>query len=56
LHRLYQKTFGYRAGQFPVAEKCFERAISLPIYPAMEDGDVDRVIEALSDIAREYRK
>lgn len=56
LHPLYQRHLGYRSGQFPNAERQFERAISLPIYPAMTNEDVDRVIEALHDIARMYRK
>jgi dTDP-4-amino-4,6-dideoxygalactose transaminase len=55
LHPLYQ-TLGYRAGQFPFAESHFERAISLPIYPTMTDDDVDRVVEALTDIARIHRR
>ncbi len=55
LHTLYRQ-LGYREGQFPNAEHCFERAISLPIYPALTDLDTDRVIEALHHIAREYRR
>lgn len=54
LHTLYQQ-LGYRSGQFPNAEERFERAISLPIYPGLTGQDADRVIEALHDIAREYR-
>jgi dTDP-4-amino-4,6-dideoxygalactose transaminase len=50
-HPLYQRSLGYRTGQFPNAERNFERAISLPIYPAMTDQDADGVIEALHDIA-----
>lgn len=56
LHPLYDRLLGYRAGQFPNAEESFRRAISLPIYPTMSEADTDRVIEALHDIAREYRK
>jgi perosamine synthetase len=56
LHTLYQTQLGYRAGQFPNAEERFERAISLPIYAAMNDEDSDRVIEALYEIARTYRR
>lgn len=56
LHTLYQKHLGYRAGQFPVAEKYFDREISLPIYPSMTDEDCDDVIEALHDIARQFRR
>jgi dTDP-4-amino-4,6-dideoxygalactose transaminase len=56
LHPLYQDRLGYRRGQFPHAERQFERAISLPLYPAMSDDDVDRVIEALQDIDRLHRR
>jgi dTDP-4-amino-4,6-dideoxygalactose transaminase len=56
LHRLYRERLGYRAGQFPNAEKSFESSISLPIYPAMTDDDSDRVAEVLREIAREFRR
>jgi dTDP-4-amino-4,6-dideoxygalactose transaminase len=55
LHSLYAQ-FGYRSGHFPNAEGRFERAISLPIYPAMSDEDTERVIEALCEIATHYRR
>jgi dTDP-4-amino-4,6-dideoxygalactose transaminase len=56
LHTLYQERLGYHSGQFPNAEERFERAISLPIYPSMTDEDAERVIEALHEIARKYRR
>jgi perosamine synthetase len=56
LHSLYRDQLGYRPGQFPNAEQQFERAISLPIYPGMEQADTDRVIEALREVAREYQR
>jgi dTDP-4-amino-4,6-dideoxygalactose transaminase len=55
LHSLYQR-LGYREGQFPNAEARFRGAISLPLYPGMTDEDSDRVIAALQDIAREFRR
>jgi perosamine synthetase len=56
LHPLYQERLGYRAGQFPNAESQFARSISLPIFPSMKSEDVQRVAEALSEIAREFRR
>lgn len=38
---------GYRAGQFPVAEKKAQRIFSLPIYPHLKDEEVDEVIEVV---------
>lgn len=56
LHTLYQEHLGYRGGQFPNAESSFERAISLPIFPGMTSEESGRVIEALHDIAAQYRR
>jgi perosamine synthetase len=39
----YQRRFGYRAGDFPVAESVFNQIVSLPFFPRMTDGDVERV-------------
>jgi dTDP-4-amino-4,6-dideoxygalactose transaminase len=56
LHPYYQRVWGYRPGQFPVAENYFARCISLPIYPGMTDDDADRVMESLRDIAARFRR
>lgn len=56
LHPVYQRTYGYAPGQFPNAEAAFERAISLPIYPAMTDADVEHVIDAVRATLREGQR
>jgi dTDP-4-amino-4,6-dideoxygalactose transaminase len=56
LHPAYARNYGYRPGQFPVAEAVFNRAFSLPIYPRMTDDDVALVIEAVRDTLRELRR
>jgi dTDP-4-amino-4,6-dideoxygalactose transaminase len=56
LHPYYREMHGNRAGDFPVAESSFERAISLPLYPSMTDRDLDRVAEAVRDVARTYAR
>ena len=56
LHPYYQQKWGYRPGQFPNAERHFERCLSLPIYPRMTDEDVEYVIESLQNIAAEFRR
>jgi dTDP-4-amino-4,6-dideoxygalactose transaminase len=56
LHPYYRETYGYRAEDFPVAYQEYLREISLPIYSIMSDGDVQDVIEAVVDIASEYRR
>lgn len=46
LHPLYRE-MGYRPGQFPAAESAYAGAISLPIWPGMTDGQIDRVVDCL---------
>jgi perosamine synthetase len=47
LHPYYRERFGYREGLCPVAEAAYERILSLPIFPAMTDTDVERVVDEL---------
>jgi dTDP-4-amino-4,6-dideoxygalactose transaminase len=47
LMSFYQRALGYRRGDFPVAEKVFDRILSLPLFPRMQDSDVLRVADAL---------
>jgi len=47
LHPFYLKRFGTRPGMCPAAEEAYERILSLPIYPTMEDRDVRKVIETV---------
>lgn len=56
LHPVYRDRFGYGQGAFPIAEQIFECAISLPIYPAMTDADVGRVIETVRDTLNALRR
>ncbi len=44
-HPYYQK-LGHRRDTCPIAEDFYARALSLPIFPAMTDDDVHRVVDA----------
>jgi UDP-4-amino-4,6-dideoxy-N-acetyl-beta-L-altrosamine transaminase len=52
-HPHYQQ-LGYEKGLCPVAESAYERLISLPMFPAMTDGDVEGVIEAVAKVCKAY--
>lgn len=47
---------GYKRGQWSVAEREYERVLSLPIYPAMTEQDTTDVIEAFDKIWKKYRR
>ena len=46
----YQRTFGYAPGKCPVAEACYQRSLSLPLFAAMTDKDVRHVINAFRGV------
>jgi dTDP-4-amino-4,6-dideoxygalactose transaminase len=50
LHSFYASTYGYRRGDFPVAEAAFESLISLPLWPGMSDDDVAHVAETIGEL------
>jgi UDP-4-amino-4,6-dideoxy-N-acetyl-beta-L-altrosamine transaminase len=52
----YYQSLGYSKGQWPEAEKAYERIITLPIYPNMTDKDIGDVIEAVTKVVCYYRK
>jgi dTDP-4-amino-4,6-dideoxygalactose transaminase len=52
LHPYFQREWGYREGDFPVAERVFAEILSLPMHPSMSDGDVDLVVDALARAVR----
>jgi perosamine synthetase len=41
------RELGYREGQFPVAEAASAHSLALPFFPAMSEGQVDRVCQEL---------
>jgi perosamine synthetase len=51
LHPYYRNRFGYKGGEYPVAERAYERLISLPMFHGMTDGDVSDVIGAVQKVA-----
>ena len=54
-HPYYEK-LGYKKGLCPIAENLYERIISLPLFYAMTDGDVEDVINAVKKVVEWYRK
>lgn len=52
LHPYYRENFGFSSGDFPIAEDVGERIVSLPLFPRMQDHDVDRTIKAIKNVFR----
>lgn len=51
LHPYWRERYGLTPEQFPHSQQAFERMLSIPLYTAMTDADVQRVIDAVRGIA-----
>ena len=47
----YRTKYGFRPEVFPVSLNNFLRSLSLPLYPALTDEEVDRVVETVKHVA-----
>jgi UDP-4-amino-4,6-dideoxy-N-acetyl-beta-L-altrosamine transaminase len=53
LHMMpYYKKMGFRRGMYPEAEKYYNEALSLPLYPSLGRKDQDRVIDLVLQSAQ----
>jgi len=50
----YYASRGWRIEDFPGASRYYERVLSLPIFPAMSEAQVDRVADALFEELRGF--
>ena len=50
LNPFYKDNFGYKKGDFPIAEEIYCREISIPIYPKMTISDLKKVIASVNGI------
>ncbi|MFH1728852.1 MAG: DegT/DnrJ/EryC1/StrS family aminotransferase [Pseudomonadota bacterium] len=48
LFPLYEK-FGYKEGDFPVAEKMSQQVVSLPCHPSLSREDLDTIVKSVKD-------
>jgi perosamine synthetase len=56
MHPYYRDQFGYRGGEYPVAEDAYERLISLPMFHGMSNRDVEDVIAAVTKVVTHFLK
>lgn len=56
LHPYYRETLGSKGGEFPLAEDAYGRLISLPMFHAMSDQDVEDVIVAVTKVLQHFAK
>ncbi|MEW6386293.1 MAG: UDP-4-amino-4,6-dideoxy-N-acetyl-beta-L-altrosamine transaminase [Thermodesulfobacteriota bacterium] len=56
LHPFYQQRFHTGPGDCPAAEWCYERLLTLPLFPALSPAEVEGVIMAVINTLEQYRQ
>ena len=52
----YYRELGHVRGGYPHAERYYEQALTIPLYPGMSDAEVEQVIAAVQDLAQPIRR
>ncbi len=52
LLKYYRQEFGYKRGDFPIAEKIGDSTISLPLYPKLKNSEIGYIINTVLKEAR----
>lgn len=52
IHPYYRKKYGYKADDYPVAYREYQRLISLPLAPRLTDGQIEYVIRTVKSILK----
>jgi dTDP-4-amino-4,6-dideoxygalactose transaminase len=50
VQKFYREKYGFQQGDYPVAERASDQVLSLPLYPAMGESDVERVIRTVRKV------
>jgi len=48
----YYKQFGWKKGDMPIAEKYYERCLSLPMYPTLKEDEQEFTIKCVIDFCK----
>jgi perosamine synthetase len=57
LQPLYRERFGYRGGEFPVAEAVARTTLALPFHGGLSEGQIGYVVDCLAEaIVRARRR
>ncbi len=56
LHPYYAQKYGYKNGDYPVAESVYSKIISLPLYPKLTENQMQYIIDMIREIAKRFQK
>ncbi len=48
----YKNNFGFQEGDYPIAEEFYKNEVSIPIYPLLENDDLDYIVKTIKELAK----
>jgi len=48
----FRKHYGYKRGNFPIAENYYDRTISIPLYPYLTDVEIMKVVDDITSFIK----
>ena len=52
LQPFYKRNYGFKSGDYPIAEKFYNQIVSIPLYPSLTDGEVEKVVTDITKFVR----
>jgi perosamine synthetase len=49
LKTYYKKEFHYKEGDLPTTEQISKKVLTLPLYPALTEKEIDYIVEKIKD-------
>lgn len=54
LTNFYRRTFGYKQGDFPIAEYFADRGLAIPFYHALTRKDITYIVQAVNEVIKGF--
>ena len=55
MHQYYKERYGYKPGDFPIAEAISNRSLSIPMSALLTEADAERVVDSVRSVVHRYR-
>ncbi|MBI5807010.1 MAG: UDP-4-amino-4,6-dideoxy-N-acetyl-beta-L-altrosamine transaminase [Ignavibacteriales bacterium] len=52
LQPYYKNNFGFKEGDYPVAEEFYKNEVSIPIYPLLENDDLEYIAKKIKELTK----
>ena len=52
----YKQKYGYKDNEFPNSSNYFSTCISIPIYPMIDNKDINYIKEVFTKLSDQYQK